>query len=190
MRSPPSLWGGGKFLLHPFGVKEVLYARLGGEKGAAFHAARLGLFDPKASHAQCPLYGASTRRRLGFDGADCAARSAVSGVAPRATGLALGKSSRRAWTSSVAHRLSLHAWHASWQQGQTGGWCEGARILASSRASYSHALSMRVGGGVCKDASAPAVPGGRWSGLHARVGEGRAPTHSPFGGLPPFQRVV
>ena len=28
---------------------------------------------------------------------------------------------------------------------------------------------------------APAVPDGRWSGLRARVGEGRAPTHTPSG---------
>ena len=56
-----------------------------------------------------------------------------------------------------------------------------------------------MGGGVCKGAEgpctqergtrvrlyrmrrAPAVPDGRWSGFHARVGEGRAPTHTPPG---------
>ena len=31
------------------------------------------------------------------------------------------------------------------------------------------------------DAWTPAVPDGRWLGLHARVGEGRAPTHTPSG---------
>lgn len=109
----------------PLRGKEILSALLGEEKVAAFHAALLGLFDPVASHAQCPLYRAGTRRRLGFDGTDCAERNAVSGGAPRVVDLALGKSSRRAWALSGAHRLSLHAWHASWQQGQTGEWCEG-----------------------------------------------------------------
>ena len=60
-----------------------------------------------------PLWGGDPLLPFGEEEKGAFPVGKARGGAPRVAGLTLGKSGHHAWALPGAHRLSLHAWHAS-----------------------------------------------------------------------------